>query len=114
MRVRDAAFIRKLCALGLPPRSLVLALLPAQRQVVPAHSGGVFWVDRNGQMTGLYAERLLPPEAMTAYYERHYDTPRRRLCSGVQAKRRARCRLHSVVVVVFARRPGQRLLSATC
>jgi DNA-binding CsgD family transcriptional regulator len=73
MRVRDAAFIRKLCALGLPPRSLVLALLPALRQVVPAHSGGVFWVDRSGQMTGLYAERLLPPEAMTAYYERHYD-----------------------------------------
>jgi DNA-binding CsgD family transcriptional regulator len=73
MRVRDAAFIRKLCALGLPPRSLVLALLPALRHVIPAHSGGVFWVDRNGQMTGLYAERLLPPEAMAAYYERHYD-----------------------------------------
>jgi DNA-binding CsgD family transcriptional regulator len=73
MRARDTAFIRKLCALGLPPRSLVLALLPALRRVVPAHSGGVFWVDGEGQMTGLYAERLLPPEAMAAYYERHYD-----------------------------------------
>jgi DNA-binding CsgD family transcriptional regulator len=73
MRVRDTAFIRKLCALGLPPRSLVLALLPALRQIVPAHSAGVFWVDPSGQMIGLYAERLLPPEAMAAYYERHYD-----------------------------------------
>ena len=73
MRSRDAAFIRKLCSLGLPPRSLALALLPALRQVVPAHSGGVFWVDEGGQMSSLYAERMLPPDAMVAYHERHYD-----------------------------------------
>jgi DNA-binding CsgD family transcriptional regulator len=73
MRTRDAAFIRKLCTLGLPPRSLVLSLLPAVRELVPAHSGGVFWVDARGQMSALYAERMLPPDAMAAYYERHYD-----------------------------------------
>jgi DNA-binding CsgD family transcriptional regulator len=73
MRTRDAAFIRKLCTLGLPPRSLVQSLLPALREVVPAHSAGVFWVDSSGQMSALYAERMLPPEAMAAYYERHYD-----------------------------------------
>jgi DNA-binding CsgD family transcriptional regulator len=73
MRTRDAAFIRKLCTLGLPPRSLVLSLLPAVRELVPAHSGGVFWVDARGHMTALYAERMLPPQAMAAYYERHYD-----------------------------------------
>jgi DNA-binding CsgD family transcriptional regulator len=73
MRARDVAFIRKLCTLGLPPRSLVLSLLPALRELVPAHSAGVFWVDESGQMSSLYAERLLPPEAMAAYYERHYD-----------------------------------------
>lgn len=72
MRTRDAAFIRKLCTLGLPPRALVLSLLPALRSLVPAHSGGVFWVDGRGQMAGLYAERMLPPDAMAAYYERHY------------------------------------------
>ena len=66
MRTRDAAFIRKLCTLGLPPRALVLSLLPALRSLVPAHSGGVFWVDGRGQMAGLYAERMLPPDAMAA------------------------------------------------
>ena len=73
MRTRDAAFIRKLCSLGLPPRALVMSLLPALRELIPAHSGGVFWVDAAGHMTGLYAERMLPPDAMAAYYERHYD-----------------------------------------
>jgi DNA-binding CsgD family transcriptional regulator len=72
MRARDLAFIRKLCTLGLPPRSLVLSLLPAVRGLLPAHSAGVFWVDEAGQMTSLYAERLLPPDAMAAYHERHY------------------------------------------
>lgn len=72
MRARDTALIRKLCSLGLPPQTLVQSLLPALRQLIPAHSGGVFWVSHDAQMTGLYAERLLPPEAMAAYYERHY------------------------------------------
>jgi DNA-binding CsgD family transcriptional regulator len=72
MRARDVAFIRKLCTLGLPPRSLVLSLLPALRELVPAHSAGVFWVDEAGQMSSLYAEKLLPPDAMAAYHERHY------------------------------------------
>src|SRR5690606_33972002 len=44
----------------------------ALRQLIPANSGGVFWVGADAQMTGLYAERLLPPDAMAAYYERHY------------------------------------------
>src|SRR5918993_5202046 len=72
MRVRDAALIRKLCGLGLPPQSLVQSLLPALRDFIPSHSGGVFWVYADAQMTALYAERLLEPEAMAAYYERHY------------------------------------------
>ena len=72
MRTRDAALIRKLCSLGLPAQSLALSLLPALRELIPAHSGGVFWVDDKGQMSGLYAERLLSPEAMATYYERHY------------------------------------------
>jgi uncharacterized protein YerC len=72
MRTRDAALIRKLCSLGLPPQTLAQSLLPALRQIIPAHSGGVFWVDHEFQMTGLYAERLLSPEAMATYYESHY------------------------------------------
>jgi DNA-binding CsgD family transcriptional regulator len=72
MRTRDAALIRKLCSLGLPSQTLVQTLLPALRQVIPAHSAGVFWVDGKGEMTGLYAERLLPPETMATYYDAHY------------------------------------------
>lgn len=72
MRTRDVALIRKLCSLGLSPQALVQSLLPALREIVPAHSGGVFWVDGNAQMTALYAERLLEPDAMAAYYEKHY------------------------------------------
>jgi hypothetical protein len=72
MLVRHTALIRKLCSLGLPPQALVQSLLPALRELIPAHSGGVFWVDRDFQMTALYAERLLPAEAMAAYYESHY------------------------------------------
>jgi DNA-binding CsgD family transcriptional regulator len=71
-RVRDISFIRKLCGLGLPAQTLAQCLLPELRKLVPAHSAGVFWVDQDGEMTSLYAERLLPPDAMAAYYQRHY------------------------------------------
>jgi DNA-binding CsgD family transcriptional regulator len=72
---RDLVLIRKLCGLGLPAQTLAPSLLPALRQVIPAHSAAVFWVDERFEMTGLYAERLLPPEAMERYYENHYQQP---------------------------------------
>jgi len=71
-RVRDISFIRKLCGLGLPPQTVAQCLLPELRKLIPSHSAGVFWVDQQGEMTSLYAERLLPPDAMAAYYEKHY------------------------------------------
>ena len=89
MRARDVAFIRKLCTLGLPPRSLVLSLLPALRELVPAHSAGVFWVDAAGQMTSLYAERLLPPDAMAAYHERHYGSQHEGFAAAFKARAEA-------------------------
>lgn len=70
--VRDVSFIRKLCTLGLPPQTVAQCLLPELRKLIPSHSAGVFWVDQQGEMTSLYAERLLPPDAMAAYYEKHY------------------------------------------
>lgn len=69
--VRDVAFIRELCRVGLPARTLVQSLLPALRGIVPSHSAGVFWVDERGAMRSLYAERMLPPDAMARYHERH-------------------------------------------
>jgi DNA-binding CsgD family transcriptional regulator len=71
-RVRDISFIRKLCTLGLPPQTIAQCLLPELRKLISSHSAGVFWVDQQGEMTNLYAERLLPPDAMAAYYEKHY------------------------------------------
>ena len=70
--VRDVSFIRKLCTLGLRPQTVAQCLLPELRRLIPSHSAGVFWVDRQGEMTNLYAERLLPPDAMAAYYDKHY------------------------------------------
>jgi DNA-binding CsgD family transcriptional regulator len=72
-RKRQLALIRKLCGLGLPAQTLAPSLLPALRVLIPSHSAAVFWVDDRFEMTGLYAERLLPPEAMAAYYEKHYQ-----------------------------------------
>ena len=72
---RDLVLIRKLCGLGLPAQTLAPSLLPALRQVIPSHSAAVFWVDERFEMTGLYAERLLPPEAMERYYRKHYQQP---------------------------------------
>ena len=70
---RQLALIRNLCGLGLPPQTLAPSLLPVLRRLIPSHSAAVFWVDDRMEMTGLYAERLLPPEAMARYYERHYQ-----------------------------------------
>jgi DNA-binding CsgD family transcriptional regulator len=72
-RKRQLALIRKLCDLGLPAQTLAPSLLPALRMLIPSHSAAVFWVDDRFEMTGLYAERLLPPAAMAAYYEKHYQ-----------------------------------------
>ena len=72
-RKRQLALIRKLCGLGLPAQTLAPSLLPALRTLIPSHSAAVFWVDDRFEMTGLYAERLLPPTEMAAYYEKHYQ-----------------------------------------
>jgi DNA-binding CsgD family transcriptional regulator len=67
------ARIRQLCCLGLPGELLVGPLLAALRELVPSDSAAFFWVDGRGEMTNLYAERMLPPEWMALYFERYYD-----------------------------------------
>ena len=64
--------LRQLCNLGLPAPVLLPSLLPALRAVVPATHAAFFYCDAQGHMVNMYAERMLPPEAMTRYYERHY------------------------------------------
>lgn len=85
-RKRQLALIRKLCGLGVPAPTLAPSLLPALRTLIASHSAAVFWVDQRFEMTGLYAERLLPPAAMAAYYKKHY----RDAATGFPAQFRAR------------------------
>ncbi len=64
--------LRQLCNLGLPAPVLLPSLLPALRAMIPATHAAFFYCDASGQMVNMYAERMLPPEAMTNYYEKHY------------------------------------------
>jgi DNA-binding CsgD family transcriptional regulator len=67
------ARIRQLCCLGLPGELLMASLLPALRELVPSDSAAFFWVDSRGDMSNLYAERLLPADVRELYFERFYD-----------------------------------------
>lgn len=64
--------LRQLCNLGLPAPVLLPSLLPALRAVVLSSHAAFFYCDAQGNMINMYAERMLPPEAMARYYERHY------------------------------------------
>ena len=86
---RQLALIRTLCGLGLPAQTLAPSLLPALRTLIPSHSAAIFWVDARFEMTSLYAERLLPPEAMARYYEDHYKDTANRLRTAYAARVRA-------------------------
>ena len=66
--------VRQLCCLGLPSEQLMPSLLKAVRQLVGADSAGFFWVDAQGDMTNLYAERLLPAAVMKLYFEHYYES----------------------------------------
>ena len=64
--------VRQLCSLRLPAPVLLPSLLPAVRAVVRSSHAAFFYADAAGNMTNMYAERMLPPEAMARYYEQYY------------------------------------------
>jgi len=66
--------IRQLCCLGLPSEQLMPSLLKSIRQLVDADSAGFFWVDARGEMTNLYAERLLPASVRQLYFSSYYES----------------------------------------
>jgi len=76
--VATVAQIRQLCRLGLEAQAVMPALLKSIRQLIPSDSAGFFWVDERGDMTDLYAERMLSPVQMRAYFERYYDSAEHR------------------------------------
>ncbi len=64
--------IRQLSGLGLPAAVALPPLLTALKQLVRSTHAAFFYCDAHGHMTNMYAERMLPPETMARYYERHY------------------------------------------
>ena len=68
------AHIRQLCCLALNPEQIMPALLKSLRELVRADSAAFFWVDSRGDISDMYAERMLPPELMRLYFERHYES----------------------------------------
>lgn len=64
--------LRQLCNLGLPAPVLLPSMLPALRAVISASHAAFFYCNEEGHIVNMYAERMLPPEAMTSYYEKHY------------------------------------------
>ncbi|MFO1316540.1 MAG: helix-turn-helix transcriptional regulator [Burkholderiales bacterium] len=96
--------IRQLCCLGVTGEQLMPVLLKAVRQLVGAESAAFFWVDAEGDMTSLYAERLLPAPVMQLYFERFYD-------AGESSFRRAfaeRARQPDPVIAVSATSAAER------
>lgn len=69
------AHVRQLCNLGLGTEAVMPALLRSLRQLIAADTAGFFWVDPSGEMTNMYAERMLPTELMRRYFERYYASP---------------------------------------
>lgn len=65
--------LRQLCRLGLPAPLLLPSLLPVLRELIPASHGAFFFCDARGSITNLYAERMLAPQAMASYHDRHND-----------------------------------------
>ncbi|MCY7387292.1 MAG: LuxR C-terminal-related transcriptional regulator [Burkholderiales bacterium] len=72
-RTTQLAHIRQLCCIGISGQALMPTLLRAIREYASADSAGFFWVDARGEMTNLYADRMLSPGLMRIYFERHYD-----------------------------------------
>jgi DNA-binding CsgD family transcriptional regulator len=67
------AALRQLCCLGVGGQASMPTLLKAVRELVPSDSAGFFWVNAAGDMTNLYAERVLPEAAANMFFERFHD-----------------------------------------
>lgn len=70
--------LRQLCHLGMPAPLLLPSLLPVLRELVPASHAGFFFCDARGGITNLYAERMLAPNAMAGFHDRHNNQQFRR------------------------------------
>lgn len=67
--------IKQLCSLGLGSHAVMPAALAALRRLVPSVSAAIFWIDGDGELADLYAERMLPPETTRHYFATYYAHP---------------------------------------
>jgi DNA-binding CsgD family transcriptional regulator len=64
--------LRQLASLGLPSSVLLPSALAAIRDLVDADHMGYFFCDAQGNITNMYAQRMLAPTQMAQYYRNHY------------------------------------------
>jgi DNA-binding CsgD family transcriptional regulator len=67
--------LRQICSLELPAPVLLPAILKALREVVPADHAAFFFCDAGGNITNLYAEKMLSPALMADYDTKFFSAP---------------------------------------
>ena len=70
--------LRQICRLNMPGPVVLPALLPALRQVIRADHAAFFYCDERGNISNLYAERMLPPAEQAQFHDRHSEAQFRR------------------------------------
>lgn len=97
-RSADLSHLRQLCSLGLPAEAVMPALLRSIRRLAPCGSAAFFWVDAQGEMTHMYAEKMLPAAATARYFGTHYERGAHPFRDNVLALARARETVHESMV----------------
>jgi DNA-binding CsgD family transcriptional regulator len=64
--------LRQLCNMGLPAAVILPSVLGAIREMLAARHTAFFYCDEAGNMVNMYAEKMLSPDAMASYFEKHY------------------------------------------
>jgi|LakMenEpi03Aug12_release.lakeMendotaPanAssembly.Ray.scaffolds.fasta_scaffold218716_2 DNA-binding CsgD family transcriptional regulator len=65
--------LRQLCQLGLPGPQLLPTLLPVLRGIIKADHAAFFYCDGHGNISNLFAERMLSPQAQSNFHDQHSD-----------------------------------------
>ena len=68
------ATLRELCAMSLPATFLLPPILASLREIVNGDHAAFFFCGAQGDIQNLYAERMLSPEQMALYHDRHFGS----------------------------------------
>ncbi len=70
----DRLTLRQLSHLSAPAALLLPPMINCLRSLTKADHAAFFYCDDQGLITNLYAERMLSPEQMAKYYDKHYQS----------------------------------------